>query len=264
MMGFVSPQARWVGLSANPWPTSQFSSCSPETRKVSVGYSLIGWLGLSTNVWTGESGDYDLLEIIRVVSQFASETSISFSRWRISRSVVFFFPCTSMAKRIIMKSTIIILNSHVLHHHGSYFHHQLANLWNLSELLLHFCVFALLRLRDCSKLLNIITTIICVIMIMIILFNTIDRVMSIGRSIRIRIRIPAAFSDTQSSPPPLTCGPDLKKSIKSQNARIEKLAWGWSTELNLVLPQMLSYPGLNLKYETLFKHVWNAFAANRI
>ena len=44
MMGFVSPQARWVGLSANPWPTSQFSSCLPETRNVSVGYSLmVGW-----------------------------------------------------------------------------------------------------------------------------------------------------------------------------------------------------------------------------
>ena len=50
MMGFVSPQARWVGLSANPWQTSQFSSCSPETRKVSVGDSLVGWLELSTNV----------------------------------------------------------------------------------------------------------------------------------------------------------------------------------------------------------------------
>ena len=55
----------------------------------------------------------------------------------------------------------------------------------------------------------IISTMIILYMIMIILSSTIDRVMSIGRSIR--IMIPAAFSDTQSSPPPLTSGPDLKK-----------------------------------------------------
>ena len=64
MMGFVSPQARWVGLSANPWPTSQSSSCSPETRKVSVGDSLVGWLELSTKDLVKSRDDYAQLKPI--------------------------------------------------------------------------------------------------------------------------------------------------------------------------------------------------------
>ena len=64
MMGFDSPQERWVGLSANPWPTSQSSSCSPETTNVIVGYSLIGWLELSTKDLVKSRDDHAQLKPI--------------------------------------------------------------------------------------------------------------------------------------------------------------------------------------------------------